>query len=197
MPVNNAEFTHSKEGEHMKKVLAIVCAALTVAAASSWAQILAFPVKFKGQVSFSNDAGTGVTKLGVSDANLVTPGSGNKLLLVIDLFGHSLTLVEADANNGFVNTLLESSRLALLPDRSFSANTQSTLTVYTLEGPITVATGLLIDGKITPKSGTPKTANATVTGVLNDSAQEGAAEGDVTLKGKFTPAGTLISINVE
>ena len=179
----------------MKKLFVIATAVLMFASANAWAQVLAFPVQFKGQVSFPNDEGNAVTKFGVSNANLVAPG--HKLLLVIDVIGHSLSLVEADADNNPVNTLLESSRLALLPDRTFTANTQSTLTVYTLEGPVTVVTGLLIAGKITPKSGNPKSVNATVTGVLNDSSQEGAAEGDVTLKGKLTPAGSLLLLNVE
>jgi hypothetical protein len=169
----------------MKKAFVIVAVLLTVAGVSSWAQVIAFPVKFKGLVAFPASANA-ATKFGVTEASLMS-SPAHHLVVVLNLAVHEMRLVEATSSNTLVATLMTSRRLALLPDNTFAAGMQFD---FTLPPPGGGANGdVVLAGKITISKGQPKNLVATVLGVLNDSVNGDVTDGDITVKGKLTPDG--------
>jgi hypothetical protein len=173
----------------MKKAF-VFAALLTAAGLSTQAQTNVIPVKFKGVITFPVNQ-TAVSHQGVTGDGLVS-APGDALVLVIDQTNHELRLDEVDGNTNLVAQLITSRRLALLPDRSFSAGTHFDF-VIPANTPFEVNGDLQVSGKVTPATGAPKTINATVIGVLNDSVNGASAPGelDITLKGKLTPAGKI------
>lgn len=172
----------------MKKMFVIV-SALAIAGASCWAQTNAFPVKLRGIVSYPASP-VAVTKLGVTEANLLSSPADN-LVLVIDLTNHDLRIQEVDSGtNVVVNpALMRARRFAILPDRTFSAGMRFN---FDLPAPVSLGVDgeLQITGKFTVANGVPTKVTAGVIGVLNDSVSGVNTNGDIILKGKLTPAGT-------
>ena len=171
----------------MKKSFMIVLAALALAGTGSWAQTNAFPVKLRGLVAFPQINNT-VGRLAVTEDGLVAVG--NHLVLVLDLTNHEMRLDEVGANTNLVATLMASRRLAVLPDRSFAAGMRFSFNLPVQLGGVGVDGNLAVVGKVTPPTGVPKSINATVSGVLNDSVNGDDTNGDVTLKGKVSRGGT-------
>jgi hypothetical protein len=170
----------------MKKMFVVVAALLTVAGGSSWAQVIAFPVKFKGAVAFPASSNA-VSRLGVTEVGLMS-SPADHLVVVVDLASHFMNLVEVTSSNTFVATLMTSRRLALLPDNTFAAGMQFDFTLPAPGGP--VDGDVVFSGKITASKGVPKSLTATVLGALNDSVNGAVTDGDITVKGKLTPGGT-------
>jgi hypothetical protein len=171
----------------MKKTFVVVTVLLLLAAAgNSWAQlVIGFPVKFKGLVEYPHDSNS-VVKVGATEVNLMSSPT-HHLVMVVDLVGHDMQLVEATSSNTFVATLMTSRRLALLPDNTFAAGMQFQ---FTLPPPGAGVDGdLVFSGKIAVSKGVPKSLSATVVGVLNDHVNGDVLDGDITVKGKVTPDG--------
>ncbi len=169
----------------MKKSFVIVAALLIMAGVSSWAQVIAFPVKFRGTVAFPFSSNA-VTRLGVTQVNLMS-SPAHQLVVLVNLGFHQMQLVEVTSSNTFVATLMSSRRLALLPDNTFAAGMQFD---FTLPAPGGGVNGdVVLAGKITLSRGQPKNFIATVLGALNDSVNGDVTDGDITVKGKLTPNG--------
>jgi len=171
----------------MKKasVIVVVSALALFAGASSWAQVIALPVKFKGVVAFPFSS-SAVTRLGVAEGNLMS-SPANQLVVLVNLGLHQMQLVEVTSSNTFVAVLMSSRRLALLPDNTFAAGMQFD---FTLPPPGGGVNGdVVFSGKITFSKGQPKNLVATVLGVLNDMYNGDVTDGDITVKGKLTPNG--------
>jgi hypothetical protein len=170
----------------MKKTFVIVAAFLTMAGVSSWAQVFAFPVKLKGVVAYPLNT-SATSRLGVTENSLI--GTGNHLVLVVDLVGHTFLLDEVDNNTNLVQTLMSSRRLAVLPDSTFSAGMQFNFTLPAKSGGGQVDGDIDFSGKIKAKDGVPKSISAAVNGVLNDSIRGYQTNGDITIKGKLSSDG--------
>jgi hypothetical protein len=173
----------------MKKTFVIIAALLTIAGVSSWAQsVVAFPVKFKGLVAYP--AGSNSTaKAGVTDINLIS-SPANHLVVAVDLGFHRMYLIEVTSSNAPVAVLMSSRRLAILPDGTFAAGMQFDFTLPAISQSAGVNGDVMFSGKVTFSKGLPKNLVATVLGVLNDSVDGDVTDGDITVKGKLTPAGT-------
>ncbi len=175
----------------MKKSIVIVLAALVFAGANGWAQVVAFPVKIRGAVTFPQSE-TAVAKLAVTEADLVL--TGDHVLLLVDFANHGVSLVEVDGNTNVVATLMSSERFAILPDGNFSAAMVIQTVLPTQPNP-TPADGIInFSGKITPSLSSPKSVNATVAGVLNDSFTDNGAP-DIIIKGKLSKSGKPFPFN--
>ena len=174
----------------MKKasVIVVVSALALFAGASSWAQVIALPVKLKAIVAYPTISGNATVRLGVTEGNLIA--LGNHLVLVLDLTNHEMRLHQVDDGTNLVSTLMVSHRLAVLPDHTFGAGMQFSFKLPPQFGGVGVNGGVDITGKITPPSGVPKSINATVSGVLNDSVNGDTSNGDITIKGKLSRDGT-------
>ena len=95
-----------------------------------------------------------------------------------------------DGNTNLVATLMTSRRLAVLPDRTFSAGMRFHFTLPPQSQSTAVDGDIDLSGKITPPTGQPKSINATMSGVLNDSIDGDPASADITIKGKVSRDGT-------
>jgi hypothetical protein len=174
----------------MKKAFVIAVASLMIAGVSSWAQsTVAFPVKFKGLVSYpvtSNAA----AKLAVSEVNLMSSAANHLVVVVADPAYHQLYLIEVTSSNTPVAILMQNHRLAMLPDGNFAAGMEFNFTLPAISGGLGVNGDVVFFGKLTYSKGQPKNLVASVDGVLNDSVDGNPYNGDITVKGKITPAGT-------
>ena len=169
----------------MNKSFVVVCAVLCWAGAIARAQVIGFPVKIRGAVTFPQGSNA-VAKLAVTEANLVA--AGDSVVLVVDGSGHSMELDEYSGTN-FVKTLMGSSRLAIEADRNFSAAMTFHTSVSSPLGSFLVEGDVNFTGKVTPRNGDPKSINATIAGVLNDNVDGIPGSGDIILKGKLSRNG--------
>ena len=170
----------------MKNLCVMVVAVLAVGA-SSWAQTNAFPVKMRGIIT-GPASPTTVAKFGVTEQGLLSAPTDH-IVLVIDQTDHEIRLWEVDANTNGVAELMNSRRLALLPDRSFSAGMRFDFVLPPQSGGNEVNGELQVTSKISAPHGVPQKLTAAVIGVFNDSVSGATNNADITLKGKLTPDG--------
>jgi hypothetical protein len=152
------------------------------------AQVTAFPVKLT-KAAVTLDQSEVTTTITVGRKWLV--GDGNRLVLVIDQDNHALRLDSVDANNEFIATLAESTRVAILVNGVFGGILEfESLTVSNGLFSVTGDGAVQIRGRVHSYSeGEPVSVSAQLVGVLNDSVTGNPDAGDVLIKGKMLAAG--------